>query len=165
MNKSDMIHQTDKYWAYAVIAYIWGKELKVQIGTGFQITEDQMDDFISTVEKRIEFINNSRSDIEKALIDKDAVDMANDWAESAEPDDDDENCYIMEDGTKVHLPITEEYFLSTVHIDEAAIEFRSSLDDVKTTVFVVCIPDFFAGHAFEVRINKDNIIDRCAFYG
>ncbi|MBO4687447.1 MAG: DUF2262 domain-containing protein [Clostridiales bacterium] len=165
MNKEDLIRVNDKYWAYKAPATIWGSELKVNIGIGFTLPEEQLDALVSVIEKRIAFLNDSRADIEKEVLDYGAVDLANDWAESAEPDENEENVYIMEDGAKVRLPISEEYFLSTLRIDEAAIEFSDSLDEVETTVYVACDPDFFAGHAFEVCIDEAGSIDRCVFAG
>ena len=165
MNKNDLIRQNEKNWPYYVMANIWGKEVKVLISIRFSFSEDQLDDLVSIVEKKIAFLNNSRAAIEQTLLDEDAVSMANDWAESAEPDEEEEDVYIMEDGTKVRLPITKEYFLSTISIVETSIEFWDSLDDASTTAYVECEPDFFAGHAYEICINKEDQIYRCAFCG
>ena len=163
MNRNDLIRQDDKYWAYKAPATIWGRELKVNIGIAFALPEEQLDALVAIVEKRIAFLNDSRADIEKALLDYGAVDMAKEWAEEDEPVNEVDK-YFMDD-PKPSQPITNEYFLSTIGIDEAAIEFSDSLEDVDTTIYVVCDPDFFSGHAFEIRIDEEDRIRRVAFYG
>ena len=165
MEKKDIIFQNDKNWPYAVMADIWGKTLKIQIMIeGFTVADDELESMLRVIEKRLAFLNSARSLVEQTLIEEDAVSMANDWAESAEPSDEDD-VYIMEDGTKVRLPMTEEYFLSTILIDEVAIEFTDSLEDVETTFYVICNPDFFAGHAFVMTLDAENEIDGCLFCG
>ncbi|ORX84296.1 hypothetical protein BCR32DRAFT_291441 [Anaeromyces robustus] len=149
----------------SVTVKLWGKKkiLCVEFDDDSVIDDSVIDDtflnsLLSIIESKILFINEQRSKIEQVLIEDGGVELAESWASSALEDSENEDCYIMEDGQKVYLPITEEYFKNSLYISEGSITIKDSLDDVEIRIFVECNPDFFSGHAFQMFIDKNNEI-------
>jgi len=161
MNQKDVkFYDDDPEWPYSFKVDLWGKQKEVQVEVlDLDIDDSFLDLIFPIIKEKISFINEQRFEIEKALIEDDTVQLANDWAESAESVEDEDNCYIMEDGQKVYLPITEEDFKKNIYIDEAEIMVEDSLDNVSIHFFIKYNPDIFAGHALELYIDKDNKIE------
>ncbi|ORX70413.1 hypothetical protein BCR32DRAFT_285945 [Anaeromyces robustus] len=153
---------------YSVTVDLWGVKKKVEIE--FCIDDLEVDDnflysIIPIIESRISFINEHRSKIEQVLIDDEGVDLAEEWASSAKSSEDEKDCYIMENGQKVYIPISEEFFRNSLHISGALIRFEDSLDNVETELYIYCDPDFFAGHGFYISIYNDNEIKSNGLFG
>jgi len=144
-----------------LVVDLWGEQKKVDVEV---LVDDEVDNdtlfnlIFPSIKKSIAFVNEQRSEIEQALIDDKNVELANDWAESAPVSQEEENCYIMNDGQKVYLPITEEDFRKNIRIDEAEICFSDSFDDISTHLLIGYTPDIFAGHVLDIDIDKDNKI-------
>ena len=108
------------------------------------------------IEKQLQWIAKNRISIEKALIDDDMVSLAEDWASSAEEAEDEEKeCYIMEDGQKVFMPISEEDFCKSLYIDGFNINFENSWDKPTIDMYLCCSPDYFAYHCISIFIDEN----------
>ena len=82
--------------------------------------------------------------------------MAEDWASSAEKaDDEEQECYIMEDGQKVFFPISEEEFLNSLYFESISIDFRSDMENPEIELFISCSPDYFAYHVLHVSADSE----------
>lgn len=154
-------------WAFAFETKLWGRSLKVEILTeDIDVTDSTAAEILPEVERAVGFVNSHKAEIIAALIDDDALDMADDWASSAEEDPDEEDCYIMEDGRKVRTPITEEVFTGMLGIAEASLEFCENTDKISSIqLYLTCDPDIFAGHALDVQIDGDGNIEVCGLCG
>lgn len=106
------------------------------------------------IEKRVAWVNASRAAIEQCVVDDGMVELAEDWAQSAE-EDPDSDCYIMEDGEKVCLPITEADFRKSLSVGEMSLGFTAGWDSPDMELYLYCKPDYFAGHTIIVDVDKD----------
>ena len=137
---------------------IWGDEL----GIGVDCDGSSLEDMLPMINRLTEFLEQNKKKVVAALVEDDFLSLAEDWASSAEEAEDstEENeCYIMEDGTRVYLPITEEDFAASLHFDGISVYYDDEQDDISADVFLVCNPDYFAYHCIEIFVDGKGNID------
>lgn len=155
---------------------IWGDKvlMSVSVENLQDDTETAALKISKIMETAAELINKNRRAICKALLDEDMIESAEEWASSCfseenydEEDDDEEDsseeeCYILPDGNTVTLPISEEDFLSSLHIESVLIYAEpkdGKYDYPDAEIFIVCDPDYFLGHCIDVIIKKDGSVE------
>ncbi|SEK53881.1 DUF2262 domain-containing protein [Ruminococcus albus] len=163
----ELKRQDSEDWPFVFDTELWGEKLHVEVNMeDIDVTDDTASEILPEVERAVAFVNSHKAEIIAALIDDGALDLADDWAASAEEDPDEENCYIMEDGQKVRTPISEEVFRDMLHINEAGLEFYDDIEEISNIqLYLTCDPDIFAGHAFDVRIDSEGNIEVCGLCG
>jgi len=142
---------------YEAKAEIWGE----QVGIGIDCDGSSLDAMLPLIEKLAEFLDKNKDKVVKALVEDDFLSLAEDWASSAEEAEEstEENeCYIMEDGTKVYLPITEDDFAASLHFDGISVYFDDDKNNITSSVYLVCQPDYFAYHCIEIFVDGDGAI-------
>ncbi len=145
-----------KYSDYEAKIVVWGEDSEVGVSCDGSTLEEMLPKINAFLAK----LNSGREQIIKALIDDDMLSLAEDWASSAEQDEDSEQeCYIMEDGTRVYLPITEEDFAKSIVFDGLSIYYDDASDDIDASVYVSCQPDYFACHCIEINVDGKFNID------
>ena len=136
---------------------IWGK----QVGLGIDCDGSSLEEMLPRINKLAEFLDKNKDKIVAALVEDDFLSLAEDWASSAEEADEsteERECYIMEDGSKVYLPITEDDFAASLHFDGISIYFDDDKNDITSSVYLVCQPDYFAYHCIEIFVDGDETI-------
>lgn len=74
-------------------------------------------------------------------------------------EDEEQECYIMEDGEKVFVPITEEDFCESLYIDGFTMNFKDGWDKPFIDLYLCCSPDYFAYHCIHIMIDDNkNVI-------
>lgn len=154
MNLEDF--EKDDTFAFKTTCNLWGENTEVFIDL---FSEDELEaklkEFLPIIEEKIIWIDRNRNIIEKELINDDMVGLAEDWASSAEEAEDEEvECYIMEDGQKVFLPISNEDFCNSLKISGITMNCHEK-EDVWMEMFLICDPDYFAYHAIYVIIDAN----------
>ena len=130
-------------FSYEGAVHVWGENTSLALDFPKGKPEDKYFDILE--EK-----------IEKALTDYGCVSLAEDWASSAEKaDDEEQECYIMEDGQKVFFPISEEEFLNSLYFESISIDFRSDTENPEIELFISCSPDYFAYHVLHVSADSE----------
>ena len=88
------------------------------------------------------------------------LELAEEWASSAEEaEDEEQECYIMEDGEKVFFPISEKDFTDSLYVESITMNIEDN--EISLEIFFCCCPDYFAGHCIIVDIDKDgNVVNR-----
>ena len=150
--------KTSDVFDYEGKATIWGQ----QVGIGVDCTDSTLEAMLPKIEKLVDFLDKGKDKLVKALVEDDFLSLAEDWASSAEEADEsteERECYIMEDGTKVYLPITEEDFANSLHFDGVSIYYDDEKDDISASVYLVCQPDYFAYHCIEIFVEGGLTID------
>ncbi len=141
---------------YEADVVIWGKKT----GFGVKCYKKTLEEILPNINRLLTLLDNGRDKIVDALIKGGMIELAEDWASSAEEDEDEEDCYIMEDGTKVKLPITEEQFAASVVMDGMSIYYdEDEVGELSASLYVVCQPDYFACHCIEIYLDGDLNID------
>ena len=90
-------------FSYEGTVQLWDKNTSIALDFPKDKPEDEYFDILAEkITEQIKWIEENREKIEKALIDYGCISLAEDWASSAEKaDDEEQECYIMEDGQKV----------------------------------------------------------------
>ena len=143
---------------YEAKSEIWGE----QVGIGIDCDGSSLDAMLPLIEKLTDFLDQNKDKVVAALVDDDFLSLAEDWASSAEEAEDsteERECYIMEDGAKVYLPITEDDFAASLHFDGISVYFDDDADDISASVYLICQPDYFAYHCIEIFIESGMVIN------
>lgn len=149
---------TDDVFDYSAKTTIWGQE---NISIGVDCDGSSLEEMLPKINKLIQFLDNGKDKMVAALVEDDFLSLAEDWASSAEEAEDSTEeceCYIMEDGTKVYLPITEEDFAASLGFDGISIYYDNETDDISASVYLVCQPDYFAYHCIEIFVEGNGEI-------
>lgn len=136
---------------------IWSEK----VGIGVDCDGSTLEEMLPKINKLAEFLDKNKEAVVKALVEDGMLETAEDWASSAEEAEDsteDNECYIMEDGTRVYFPITEEDFAASLHLEGISVYYDDEKDDISADVFLCCKPDYFAYHSIEIFMDsKGNI--------
>ena len=134
---------------------IWGGKSELLV----DCEEASLETMLPYINKMLEFLDNNKPDVVKALIDDGMLDCAEDWVDGNDETEDsteEHPCYILYDGSKVCLPITEEDFAASLRPNGMTIYFDE--DDISAEIFIDCVPDYFAGHCIVMYLDsKGNI--------
>ena len=137
---------------------IWGDS----VGVGVDCDGSSLETMLPMINRLAEFINKNKSVVVRTLVDDGMLETAEDWVSSAEEAEDstaERECYIMEDGTKVYLPITEEDVAASLRMDGMSVYYDYEKEDISADVFFICKPDYFAYHCIEVFMDSKGNID------
>ena len=99
-------------FSYEGTVSLWNSNTVIALNFPEDKTPDEYFEALTgEITDQINWLERNRSEIEKSMIEYGCISLAEDWAGSAEEaEDEDKECYIMEDGQKVFFPITEEDF-------------------------------------------------------
>lgn len=156
-----------KYFSFEGEYPLWGTRVSVGIGLGNSVVDknQQLADSLPAIEERLTWLESNRPTIEKALLDDGMVSLAEDWASSAEEAEDALGCYVMEDGQKVCLPITSQDFCRSLSVSSLGMYCEDGKEDIMMDVFLVCSPDYFAGHSINITIKADGSVKNNSLCG
>lgn len=146
-----------KYAEHEGNTTIWGEE------TGLLVDCDGItfEEMLPLINNLLQFLENNKPTVVKALIDKGMLQLAEYWVENGEETEDstDEHpSYVLYDGSTVTFPITEENFSNSLHLSGMNIDYYEDKADISADIFIDCEPDYFAGHSIEIFMDsKGNI--------
>ncbi len=142
-------------FSYEGAVQLWGKNTFIALNFPKDRPEDKYFDILAEkITAQIKWIEENRKKMEKALTDYGCISLAEDWASSAEEaDDEEQECYIMEDRQKVFFPISEEEFLNSLYLESISIDFRRDTENPEMELFICCNPDYFAYHTLHVLVD------------
>ena len=168
MKMSDL-EKDEQLRSYTGKALIWGDEVRVSVfldDDSLEMCDETAGKAAAVIVKAAELAEGARNAAEQTLIDNDYISLAGDWASSAEEaEDEEQECYVMEDGSKVFFPITEEDFRKSLHIDEVSVYVDAEFEYESITAYVVCRPDYFAYHAIDTEIYPDGTVEEHSLAG
>ncbi|MCR5122283.1 MAG: DUF2262 domain-containing protein [Ruminococcus sp.] len=157
MSIRDFSRGNDEKAAFTAKADVWGDEanLFVMLDNDTPRGSHTVEKIYPLVDKIAQKLDLRRRKIEDALLADGWLETAEDWASQCRVSKNDPNCYIMDNGDKVYLPLTEDDFCSGLYIESVCIYFDEELDINDVTIFIVCQPDYFAGRAIAVLLDSD----------
>ena len=130
---------------------IWGDTVYIYV----EYDKSTLEQMLPLINKAVEFLENNKAAAVEALAEAGIIDLAEDWASSAEEAEDsteEHECYIVEDGSRVYLPITKEDFAKALHI--VGISVSDEEGEIMADVDFVCEPDYFACHFIETTVDS-----------
>lgn len=158
---SDFEHLSDIF-SFEGYCQLWGQQ-NINLYLVFPEDADRNDFLlknIDSVNEQLKWIENNRSEVENYLIKKDFLLLAENWASGAEKaEDEKQECYVMEDGQKVFLPITQDDFKGSLYFSSVELSYEEDINKPKLNIYLQCNPDYFAYHVIDMIIDGNkNII-------
>lgn len=114
---------------------------------------------IGSVNDRLKWIENNRALIENLLVDKQMIELTEEWIAKTEETED--RVYLLQDGQKVSLPLTKEVFCSSLYISGLEITYEEDEQNPRTDMYIHCEPSYLGEYGFLLSLNHDNSIDSC----
>lgn len=99
--------------------------------------------YINPVNAKLKWLDENREAVVKCIIDAGMISMA------------EHRISNMEEQNGFTLPVDEEYFANSLHIDEIIACCDEGPSNVTLDCYFVCEPDFFSGQRIEVFVNPD----------
>lgn len=153
--------EPDELFSYVGTCGIWNGETRISIDFGKVENKSKLlKNYLPFLEKYLGWLSQHRKDIVQALIDDEYLECANEYASCADlAEDEEQECYIMEDGQKVFLPITEEDFSNSLRLDDICFKCYEGKHEITLDLYFICSPDYFAYHTLIVYVSKDGSIE------
>lgn len=147
-----------KAFDYYGKAPIWGET----VGIGVDCDDTSLEAMLPKINDLISFLDVSKEKVVSALVEKNYLSYGEYWtseAEGSRHSEDKWHCYIMEDGTEVCFPLTEQSFYDSLHFDGITICLDSKRNDIIAIVYLVCKPDYFDHHCIRLAVNSTGSIE------
>nr|WP_302578561.1 hypothetical protein [Methanobrevibacter arboriphilus] len=130
-------------------------ELFINTSGNHHISEDLFEDII----RIISFVDENKSIIQETLFKDDILELAENITSSATfLECSSDECYMLDDGSKVHFPITKDDFFNSLYIESLTINFNK---DNYSFIELILLnnPDYFNGSYFIINIDENNNIE------
>lgn len=140
---------------------IWKKEADLFINFldgNKQCNENNLHNSLSIIQEEINWIENNKNKIEDVLLEDNLLELAENVTSSAYLlKCSDEECYMLDDGSKVYFPITKDDFLDSLYIESVSIDIAKK-SDIPIELIIMCNPDYFIGKFLLIDIDKNKNI-------
>ncbi len=143
--------EKDDVFDFTADIEIWGGKS----GIGVECEGAELENILPKINALLGKLDNGKEQVVKALVEDGMLELAEDWASSAEEDEDEEDCYIMEDDTKVKLPITEKDFAASLSVNGISVYYDPDSDSIEASLYLMCQPDYFACHCIDVCLDGE----------
>lgn len=153
---------------YDFSVVLWGKKVSFSVSLQKPLEELTIQEkylLVKVVTKEVNWIENNKKKLVAGLVRAGMVELAGDWTSSAEEVEGKEECYEVEDGMQVQLPISEADFVDSLYLNSLGIDFESELSLFSVSMFFECSPDYFAGHSINVSYDSNHVIDVGGLFG
>lgn len=158
MTAGDFIPGQD--FDYETRATLWGREgvdLALTLPADAVGKEEALRAHLPDVERELQWLDQAFPSVVRAVLQDGMLSLAEDWASSAQrAEEETQECYVMEDGQKVFLPITEKAFCRSLYPDGIGLSFEEGWDRPSADIYLCCSPDYFAGHCIVVSVDRDH---------
>lgn len=148
--------------AYETICNVWGTDALVHVflDGGLNKENCSLAEIVLRVNEILEIVSE-RGEVAKVLKRGGMIDRAEEWVYECKPANDDENCdrFIIDNGVEIQLPITLEAFADSLKVSSLGVIFNGMVDNFSAEAFICCSPDYFAGHAMEIKIKSDGSME------
>ena len=144
--------------------FVWGEETEICVDK----EKGPLEELVPLINNLLSFLNHNENAVMKAIVvDAGMLKQAEyyiDCMEEAEGSTEECRVFILEDGTVVTLPLAEEDFIESLHLNEVFIDFDNEEQELSATLTFYCRPDYFVdpetNHIIAVNMDsKGNIRD------
>ncbi|HAJ97561.1 MAG TPA: hypothetical protein DCO72_07480 [Ruminococcus sp.] len=148
---------------------MWGEDVcdvDVDFSEDSDDPEADICKYIAVVNEKLNWLGDARDYIARSLIAGGIIGIAEQWcATYPQAQDEEQVCYVVDDGSKVFLPITEEDFINSIHLDNVTIDLSEGAVKAGIQVFLRCRPDYFACHAIVADIDAEGVVTNADLAG
>ena len=119
---------------------------------------EYLEKFLNIIQNELHWIENNKNKIDDLLIEENIIELAENIVSSGHLlRCADEESYLLDDGSKINFPITEDNLTESLCIESVSINFDGkNLDSIELILF--CSPDYFNGQSFLIIIDKNKNI-------
>ncbi len=139
---------------------LWGREgvrLVLTLAEDGSGKEESLEAHLPEVQRELQWLEQAFPTVARALLQDGMAALAEDWVSGAQrAEEETQDCYVMEDGQKVFLPVTEKAFCQSLYPDGVQLSFEDGWDHPAMDIYLCCCPDYFAGHCIVVSANRDH---------
>ena len=147
-------------FGYETRTTLWGREgvaLTITLPADTTGKEAALENHLPDAERELRWLNQAFPSVVRAVLQDGMLSLAEDWASSAErAAEETQECYVMEDGQKVFLPITEKAFCQSLYPDGISLSFEEGWNCPSMDIYLCCSPDYFAGHCIVVSADREH---------
>jgi len=148
-----MVFRDGSFCDFETECRVWDLN-SVSVGINLN-TDNDIEDYHDLITENIAWINRKRHLIEQAILENRMTESAEFWISECEKSDD--GGFILKDGSKVFIPISDDDFCKSLVISELTINIEESgKNDME--IYFTCKPDYFSGHCIELLIDNDKNI-------
>lgn len=158
LDESDFIKNDDgRFLGYTTFHGRGGVYYAVNLPEGDD-TEAGLKKHFPFLRETLEWLNNNQDEIEKTLVEADIPKLAGEWAAKGRKiENDSGECYMLNDGETVIVPVTEKAFCESIYYDGISIDM--DLPQTEIFLYIRTSPDYFDGRYITIYIDCDkNII-------
>ncbi|WP_225370795.1 DUF2262 domain-containing protein [Methanobrevibacter arboriphilus] len=144
------------YSSFEAKINLWKKEvdLFINILENHHISDNIFEDIV----RIIKFVEENKSMIQETLFKDDILELAEDITSSATLlECASDECYILDDGSKVYFPITKDDFFNSLYIESLTINFNKNNNSF-IELILLNNPDYFNGSYFIINIDENSNI-------
>lgn len=155
---------SSNYSSFEVKIYICKKEADLfinfpNINGKSEDNEKYLKNSLGFIDNEINWIENNKNKIEDVLLKNSIIELAENIVSSAYLlECVDEECYMLDDGFKIYLPISDNDFLDSLYIESVSIDFNENFS-TSIELILLCKPDYFRGQYMVIVIDKDKNIE------
>lgn len=146
-------------FAFESTVDLWGqKDVPLFVDISPLIRRDEtLRAFLPAMEAEFRWLEGHKSLVETVLLQDGLCQLAADWMYGAQPAADEEGeCYVTEKDEKVFFPITRQDFCRSLQAQSLTVFADKNQGTVSMELYLVCSPDYFAGHAIRVTVDARN---------
>lgn len=151
----------DDIFSYIGTCSVWDNAVDINIDFGnAENKQELLAEYLPLLKQHLDWLNQHKKDAVQALLDDDFLELAEDWASSGElAEDEEQECYLMEDGQKVFLPVTEKDFSDSLCLDVITFDCTEGRHHITMDLYMSCSPDYFAYHTVIVYVAEDGTME------
>lgn len=129
-------------------------DLFINISENHHISDNLFEEIIRITK----FVEENKSIIQETLFNDDILELAENITSSATLlECASDECYILDDGSKVYFPITKDNFFNSLYIESLTINFNKDNNSF-IELILLNSPDYFNGSYFIINIDENNSI-------
>ena len=157
MSIRDFSRGRDERTTFSAKADVWGDEAAINIVLDSETPRGShtIEKIYPLLDKVVQRVDIKRRRIEDALLRAGWLETAEDWASEGKVSKREQGCYILDNGDKVYLPLSDEDFCNSLFVESICVYFDEELDINDVALYIVCSPDYFAGRAIAVLLDSD----------
>lgn len=141
------------YIARTTIGKLGGVYLAVYLPEN-ERTLENLEKALSHIKEQIKLVEVNGEEIVQTIIDGGGVEIANEWTRKGKKLATDEGeCYMLDNGEEVFLPITEEDFTESLYCAGISVDLED--EKPKLLLYINSEPDYFKGEYFGIFVDGD----------
>lgn len=155
--KTTDFQKIDTPLSYGHSVSIWSVDCNVTIFPNGNENAD-LSILLLQVQQCLQQINDTQKECLQSILDADMINLAEEWVadEAFKVENEDEECYLTDEGEKVFVPIAQKDFLQSIKLQSIILVLDENDKNPLVELYLGCKPDYFFGHIILCRFMNSN---------